>query len=142
MLPFNHKVREQKREENIDNILSSASAQDQANFSFSPHTSHTSLCEQLLPHTVGWENFFLREILELRTLSPTQQEKLKKIASRYEKEKSTRRICRYCQSRAQIIDEYSYFCRNCGNCLNLGWFQEVSRQSLKLCSRLMKHNAL
>ena len=121
MLPSNHKLREQKREETIDNILSSASAQDQANFSFSPHISHTSLCEQLLPHTVGWENFFLREILELRSLSATQREKLNKIASRYEQEKATRRICRHCQGIAQIIDEFSYFCRNCGNCLNLDW---------------------
>ena len=82
---------------------------------------HKEICEALLPETTGWENFFLREISEIRTLSATQREKLNKIAERYEQEKVSRRICRHCQGIAQIIDEFSYYCRNCGNCLNLQW---------------------
>ena len=82
---------------------------------------HKEICEALIPHTAGWESLFLREMAKLPKIGVLQRGKILAIAERYEKEKASRRICRHCQGLAQIIDDFSYSCRNCGNCLNLQW---------------------
>ena len=82
---------------------------------------HKEICDFLIPRTTGWENLFLREMVNLTKIGAIQKAKILEIAERYEQEKESRRICRHCQGLAQIIDEYSYSCRNCGNCLNLQW---------------------
>jgi hypothetical protein len=119
MPPAKHRSREQQREQSIDNILYSASAQSQGNFSQSSHKSHSALCERLLPHATGWERLFLREMAKLPRIGTIQRRKLEAIQRRHEE--GSQRICGRCQGLAQNIDEYSYFCRNCGNCLKLDW---------------------
>jgi hypothetical protein len=103
----------------ITNILPCASASNQDKNHNSLTIPHKPLCERLLPLTTAWENFFIRSIIALPALTLPQEEKLKKIAERYFQpwEEGGGRLCKHCGKKAQIIDEYSYFCRQCGNCL-------------------------
>lgn len=82
---------------------------------------HQKLCEQLLPHTTGWENFFIREISKLKSLSELQREKLASIAKKCAENEASGRLCRYCGRLAHKITEFSYYCRQCGDCLSLDW---------------------
>jgi hypothetical protein len=120
MLPSNHKIREQKPRKSIENILSSASAQGQENFSLSSHNSHAKLCKQLLPKVKGWEATFVRQLLSRKAISCIQEEKLRAIMARHLTE---RRICRYCGRNARTIDKFNYYCPICGNCINYFWHE-------------------
>ncbi|PMB27799.1 hypothetical protein [Fischerella thermalis] len=47
------------------------------------HQKRILLIDSLLPVTKGWENFYLKNIRDIRKLSPKQQEKLDQIANRH-----------------------------------------------------------
>lgn len=80
---------------------------------------HKEICEALIPETTGWENLFLREIAKLTKIGVIQREKIREIAERCEREKDNTRLCHHCGKKARIIDQFSYFCPQCGNCLQL-----------------------
>jgi hypothetical protein len=82
---------------------------------------HKALCERLLPRATGWERLFLKEMAKLPRIGSIQRRKLEAIERRYEQKQAGERICHHCQRKARILDEFSYFCRNCGNCLSLEW---------------------
>ena len=80
---------------------------------------HQEVCAALLPYITGWERIFVGELVTLTNIGALRKAKLLAIAEAVIE--NPPRLCRYCQSRAQEIDEYSYFCNKCGNCLNLDW---------------------
>lgn len=80
---------------------------------------HKEICEALIPKTTGWENLFLREIAKLTKVGVIQWGKIREIAERCEREKDNTRLCHHCGKKARIIDQFSYFCPQCGNCLQL-----------------------
>lgn len=80
---------------------------------------HQEICEALIPYTTGWENLFLREMVNLTKIGAIQWGKIREIAERCEREKDNTRLCHHCGKKARIIDQFSYFCPQCGNCLQL-----------------------
>ncbi|HAG80483.1 MAG TPA: hypothetical protein DCL61_04755 [Cyanobacteria bacterium UBA12227] len=118
IMPTNYKQKEQKHQDSIENILSHSSVPDQAQ-------NHKALCERLLPLATAWENFFLLSIIALPALTLPQEEKLEKIAARHLKAwgEGNQRLCSHCGKKAQITDQFSYYCPQCGNCVNYFWHE-------------------
>jgi hypothetical protein len=120
--PTKHRGQKPRKNNSITGIiLPRASAPDQAQNHNSLTISHKPLCERLLPRARGWERLFLKEMAKLSKIGAIQRRKIEEIQRRHEQKQAMERICRHCQRKARILDEFSYFCRNCGNCLSLEW---------------------